>query len=33
MLFMFVDSNNDGFLSVDEIEKTLKKQGIKPTYQ
>ena len=25
--------NNDGYLSVDEVEKILKKQGIIPTYQ
>lgn len=32
LLFKQIDSNNDGYLSVDEIERTLKKQGIKPTY-
>ncbi len=32
LLFKQIDSNHDGYLSVDEIEKTLKKQGIKPTY-
>lgn len=32
-LFKYVDLNNDGYLSVDEVEKILKKQGIIPTYQ
>ena len=32
-LFKYVDKNNDGYLSVDEIEKVLNKQGIKPSYQ
>ena len=30
-LFKFIDSNNDGYLSVDEFEKVLLKQGIKPS--
>lgn len=32
-LFKFIDTNNDGYLSVDEIENILKKQGIKTTHQ
>ena len=32
-LFKYVDINNDGYLSVDEVEKILKKQGIKPSSQ
>ncbi len=32
LLFKQMDSNNDGYLSVDEFERTLKKQVIKPTY-
>ena len=32
-LFKYVDINNDGYLSVDEVDKILKKQGIKPSSQ
>jgi len=32
-LFKYIDSNNDGYLSVDEVERILKKQGINPSHQ
>jgi len=32
LLFKHVDTNNDGYLSVDEIERALKKEGVKPSY-
>ena len=33
ILFKFIDTNNDGYLTVDEYEKILHKQGLTPTHQ